>query len=111
MSENTGKKEHGLEGITTVSGLAQDGPGKFRGFVQVQAQGTDGTYLTGQVSPAEMRQMALHWLEIAEAADQDRIVMTMLTRDVGIDEDTAAGFIMSMRNERDNGDNPAAASD
>ena len=44
--------------------------------------------------------MALNFLEAAEAATGDAVVMNMLTRDIGLDPGTAAGFVMVMREER-----------
>lgn len=89
-----------LKGIWVVSGTAMDGPGQFRGFITVQAEAEDGTVLQGQLDIEETRAMALNFLEVAEAAEQDAIVFTMLTRDVGLDPDQAAGFVQKMRDER-----------
>jgi hypothetical protein len=72
----------------------------FRGFVTVRATAEDGSWMAGQLSPVEVRAMALQFLEAAEAADQDGIVFTMLTRDVGFAPEDAAGFVMLMRKER-----------
>jgi len=92
----------GLQGIDMTSGLAEDNPAEhqYRGFVTIRATGVEGNVLLGQLSPDEVRKMALQFLETAEAADQDRIVMTMLTRDVGLAPETAASFITKMRDER-----------
>jgi hypothetical protein len=93
-----------LSGIGMTSGTAKDGPGKYRGFIHVRVTAENGDVLIGQLAPDEVREMALVWLSAAEAADQDRIVMTMLTRDAGLDEETALGFIAGMREERDKND-------
>lgn len=89
-----------LTDIWTTSGTAQDGPGQYRGFVTIRAVAGDGSVLLGQLSPDECRAMAMGFLQTAEAADQDRIVMGMLIR-LGLRADTAANFILDMRKERD----------
>jgi hypothetical protein len=86
--------------VEVVSGTAQDGPGNFRGFVTVRALAEDGSHMAGQLSPAELRQMAMQFLEVAEAAEQDAIVMSMLVQDVELDREDAARFIMAMRGRR-----------
>jgi hypothetical protein len=89
-----------LADIYMTSGLATDDDGNYHGFVTISCQDTAGNIFTGQADPEEIRTMALRWLESAEAADQDRIVMTMLTRDLDIPAQHAAGFIRQMREER-----------
>jgi hypothetical protein len=94
-----------LEGIWVISGTAldvtPDGDTEFRGFVTIRATAENGDVMVGQLDPGEVRAMALRFLEVAEAADQDRIVFTMLTRDMDVPRDTAAVFIRAMREERD----------
>lgn len=90
----------GLTGVEVVSGTAQDGPTAYRGFVTVRAVAEDGSHMAGQLDPAELRAMAMQFLQAAEAAESDAIVMTLLTRDVGLDQETAAQFIRRMRHER-----------
>jgi hypothetical protein len=90
-----------LADIYMTSGLTTDEDGNYQGFVTISAQDTAGNIFTGQADPDEIRSMALKWLESAEAADQDRIVMTMLTRDLDIPAQHAAGFIRQMREERE----------
>jgi hypothetical protein len=90
-----------LADIYMTSGLTTDEDGNYQGFVTISAQDTKGNVFTGQADPDEIRSMALKWLESAEAADQDRIVMTMLTRDLEIPAQHAAGFIRGMREERE----------
>jgi hypothetical protein len=89
-----------LADIYMTSGLTLNEDGTYSGFVTISAQDTAGNIFTGQADPDEIRTMALKWLESAEAADQDRIVMTMLTRDLDIPAQHAAGFIRHMREER-----------
>jgi hypothetical protein len=90
-----------LADIYMTSGLATDAEGKYEGFVTISCQDQAGNIFTGQADPSEVRMMALRWLEAAEAADQDCIVMTMLTRDLNIPPEHAAGFIRAMRSERE----------
>ncbi|HSS11550.1 MAG TPA: hypothetical protein VLL25_16815 [Acidimicrobiales bacterium] len=95
------KQWAGLTYVEVVSGTAQDGPTAFRGFVTVRALGEDGSVMAGQLRPGEVRAMALQFLEAAEAAEQDAIVFTILTRDQGADPDEVAGLVQAMRAERD----------
>jgi hypothetical protein len=90
----------GLTDIDLVSGTAEDGPGEFRGFVAIRATAVDGSHMAGQLDPATVRKMALNFLGVAEAAEQDAVVMNMLVRDVGLESAVAANFIMHMREER-----------
>lgn len=90
----------GLKGVSCFSGTAQDGPAEFRGFVTIHAEAEDGDVLVGQLSPAEVRTLALQYLSVAEAAEQDAIVFTVLVRDVGVLPETVAGIVRSMRDER-----------
>lgn len=90
-----------LADIYMTSGLATDEDGNYEGFVTISCQDQAGNIFTGQADPDEVRTMALRWLEAAEAADQDCIVMTMLTRDLDIPPEHAAGFIRAMRSERE----------
>lgn len=90
----------GLKGVWCVSGTAMDGPGEFRGFVTVRAEDDIGGELVGQLSPAEVRRMALQWLQVAEAAEQDAIIFRLMVRDVGAAPEAAAAFVRKMRDER-----------
>ena len=54
----------------------------------------------GQLTPQEVRTMALHWLEAAEAACSDAAVYAQL-RKTGLDANTAGAFIQSLRDHRD----------
>lgn len=93
-----------LVGVEVFSGTAEDTPTKYRGFVTVRALAEDGSYMFGQLSPAELRRMAMHFMEVAEAAETDATVMTMLTGEVGLPPPTAASFVMSMRAYREEPD-------
>lgn len=56
----------------------------------------------GQMSPAEVRAMALAWLEAAEAAESDALVYAVMTDPEGIagTEEHAAVFVGEMRRRR-----------
>ncbi len=54
----------------------------------------------GQLSPDEVRAMALQWLEAAEAAEQDAMVVAEMTQGLGIDLQTAGAFVASLRHRR-----------
>ena len=94
----------GLTKIEAVSGVAQhckdEGPDEFVGFVTLRAVASDGSFMSGQLDPQEVRQMALGFLEAAEAAETDAIVMRMLIRDVGSTDEIAATFVSEMRKYR-----------
>lgn len=91
----------GLVGIDVVSGTAQDGPTEYRGFVTIRAEAEDGSFMSGQLSPGEVRAMALQFLEAAEAADQDAIVFKLMTREMDVPVEVVGAFVMSMRRERE----------
>lgn len=90
-----------LASLDVESGVAEDSETKYHGFLTIRAKDENGNVFMGQLMPDEVRHMALAWLEAAEAADQDSIVMTLLTRDSGLNSDTAVNFIISMRKERE----------
>ncbi len=54
----------------------------------------------GQLSPDEVRAMALQWLEAAEAAEQDAMVVAEMTEGLGVDMQTAGAFVASLRKRR-----------
>lgn len=76
----------------------ESGVSAFTGepFLTVRTEGAR----MGQMSPAEIRTMALHWLEAAEAAESDAAVFAEL-RGVGMDVNACAGFIQALRARRD----------
>jgi hypothetical protein len=89
----------GLVDIEVVSGLAER-DGEYRGFLTIRATAEDGSFMSGQLDPAEVRKMALNFLGAAEAAVQDAVVMNLMTRVVELDPVRAVAFIGSMRDER-----------
>ncbi len=100
MTAAKDKKWAELVHVEVVSGTAQDAPDKYRGFVTVRALDKDGSVMMGQLDPKTLRDMALQFLEVAEAAEQDAIVFTMLTRDFGLEVGKAGHFVSLMRKER-----------
>jgi hypothetical protein len=61
-------------------------------FLLVEADGVE----PWQWSPADTRRHALHVLEVLAAADADELLRKVLTVDMGLGPDTAAGFIGSL---------------
>lgn len=57
---------------------------------------------SGQMDPNEVRTMALGWLEAAEAAEMDAMVMAEMTDEngLGLPIEVAGEFIKSLRNRR-----------
>lgn len=55
----------------------------------------------GQLAPHEVRAMALQWLEAAEAAESDALVVRELVDTVKLDLPTAGQFILALRNRRE----------
>jgi hypothetical protein len=99
----------GLTGIDIKAGIAQDGPEEFRTFVKVFATGEDEggeIVLRGQISIDKLREMAIQWIQIAAAAEQDRITLLMLIRDIGVSPISAAEFVNGMREEREGASKP-----
>jgi glycine cleavage system aminomethyltransferase T len=100
IHDNHAKDWAGLVNVETVSGTADDGEGQFRGFVTVRAVAEDGSFMSGQLSPDEVRQMALNFLSVAEAADQDALVFRVMVNRVKVPVETVAQVVMDMRKER-----------
>lgn len=70
--------------------------GEGKGFCVVSVDGEP----VGQMDPVDVRTMALHWLEVAEAAEMDAMVFSALG-DLAIDFDTRVHFISDLRRRRD----------
>jgi hypothetical protein len=87
----------GLEGIDIYSGV---GVFTGEGFCRIEAVLTDGTRVTGQLSPDEVRQMALGWLQAAEAAEHDAAVLAELTETLGLTHEVAGSFLLGLRERR-----------
>lgn len=69
---------------------------QFEPFCTVSVNGGD---LLGQLSPQEVRDMALQWLGAAEAAEQDSLVFRVAGQ-FGLEHRHAAAFVVEMRKLR-----------
>jgi len=90
-----------LEGIFVTSGVNEAGVG----FLTVAAHGSGGTILLGQLDPVQVRQMALDWLEAAEAAEQDAAVLRCV-RKLDLPDVLAGAIITELRETRPNDPEP-----
>lgn len=92
------KDAGGLSDVFISSGVSA-----FTGkpFCLVEAVSTSGDRWTGQLSPKEVRTMALHWLEAAEAAEHDAAVRAELVEELGLGDHAAAAFIAALRERRE----------
>ncbi|MEU4386614.1 hypothetical protein [Promicromonospora sp. NPDC023805] len=87
----------GLVGIDVSSGVSlRDGAG----FCRVDATLDDGTRVQGDLPPDEVRQMALGWLQAAEAAEHDAAVYAELTENHGFSLEAAGFFLIGLRDRR-----------
>lgn len=65
----------------------------------------------GQLTPDEVRAMALAWLEAAEAAEHDAAVFNELQDGLGLPLEVAGGFISALRARRLRADVPEPRAD
>lgn len=85
-----------LGSVYVTSGVNERGAG----FCSIAAHSRTGAViLLGQLDPAEVRQMALAWLEAAEAADQDAAVLRCI-RKLELPEQLAGAVIAELRASR-----------
>lgn len=85
-----------LVDVSVLSGVSLfDGAG----FCQVTAHLADGPSFTGQLSPAEVRAMALQWLEAADASESDAAVVAEL-RALDTPDELVMGFLNALRRRR-----------
>lgn len=88
--------EDDLASIDVRSGVNEQGDG----FVTVVARGQrDDRVLLGQLTPIEVRAMALAWLESAEAAEQDAAVLRCI-RKLGLPDELAGAVVAELRDSR-----------
>lgn len=85
-----------LAGIEVESGARNDG----KPFCRVNVTLTDGRGYQGQLSPDEVRMMALAWLSAAEAAESDGAVVVGL-QELGLDEAGVGSFLAMLRAKRE----------
>jgi len=85
-----------LGDIHIASGVNERG----EGFCTVTASSRDGrVILVGQLSPAEVRQHALAYLEAAEGAEQDAAALRVI-RTLELPDELAGAIIIELRNSR-----------
>lgn len=82
-----------LKGIELRSGVND----KLEGFCTVVVNGGD---LLGQLTPDEVRAMALQWLEVAEAAHMDQTIVKVMMDTMGCDLENALAFLAMCRDAR-----------
>lgn len=94
--------------MSRVQGLAhvhiESGVSAFtgKGFCAVHAIGEDGQPIAGgQLTPEQVRTMALGWLGAAEAAEHDAAVVAELVEQVGLSQQEAAAFLHGLRKRRE----------
>jgi hypothetical protein len=73
---------------------------KLDGFITVIVTTGDGRMLLGQIDAATMRDMAMQFLEVAEAAEQDAAAFRCI-RKLELPEELAAAIIAELRDSRD----------
>ncbi|HEY6416344.1 MAG TPA: hypothetical protein VIX41_08905 [Acidimicrobiales bacterium] len=66
----------------------------------VVASSPGGRILLGQLSPSEVRGMAMAWLESAEAAEQDAAVLRVI-RKLELPDELAGAVVIELRQSRD----------
>lgn len=69
------------------------------GFITVVVSTTKGRIILGQLDPTTTRTMALQWLEVAEAAEQDAAVLRTL-RKLDLPDELAGLVVTELRNSR-----------
>lgn len=84
-----------LTNIEVRNGVNEDG----EGFVTIVATSDDGTIWLGQLTPTEVRRMAMDWLEVAEAAEQDAAVVRVV-RKLKLPDELAGAVVVELRNSR-----------
>lgn len=84
-----------LASIDLGNGVNAEG----RGFITVTARTSSGRLIVGQLDPDEARTMALHWLEVAEAAEQDAATLRCV-RKLELPDQLAGAIIAELRDGR-----------
>lgn len=86
-----------LAGVHVASGISLY---TGKGYCLIAAELTDGTRITGQLDPDDVRELAHGWLAAAEAAESDAAVYAELIETIGLDTNMAGGFIYALRERR-----------
>lgn len=89
-----------LSGISIYSGVSMF---TGEGYCHVEAALDNGKSIQGQLTPDEVRQMALGWLQAAEAAEHDAAVYAQLTGALGTTPEVAGQFLVGLRDRREPG--------
>lgn len=84
-----------LASIHIESGVNDQG----EGFCHIFAHATDRTILVGQLELGTVRELALNFLAVAEAAEQDAAVLRAI-RKLELPDDLAGHIIVELRNSR-----------
>jgi hypothetical protein len=84
-----------LRSIDIRSGVNERG----EPFLTIVATAEGGRMILGQLTPAEVRAMAMAWLESAEAAEQDAAVLRCL-RKLELPDALAGAIIAELRDSR-----------
>lgn len=90
----------GLVGIEVHSGVIAEDEGGYSAYVRVEARAEDGSVLVGLLAPHLLRQMAMQFLEAAEASESDVNLFRVLVGKVGMAQSNVAMFVQMMRDER-----------
>ena len=85
-----------LASIDVQSGVNDKG----EGFCTLVATSKSGDIMLGQLTPDEVRKLALDYLGVAEAAETDAIVFRLLKDKFGLPLEVIGAFINDMRDER-----------
>jgi hypothetical protein len=85
-----------LAGINMTNGVNEKG----EPFVTIAVSNQDGDIWLGQLSPDEVRNHALAYLAVAEAAEQDAAVLRCI-RKLELPDDLAGAIVIELRNSRD----------
>jgi hypothetical protein len=96
----TGSSSFGVEDLAEVQ--VTSGVSLFDGkpFCTVRSIAASGLVMLGQLTVAEVRGLALNWLEAAEAAESDAAVVAQLREMGGLPDEVVAAFVAGLRARR-----------
>jgi hypothetical protein len=87
-----------LAEVNLTSGVNEKG----EGFVTISVVTTTKDIILGQLDPQTTRTMAMQWLEVAEAAEQDAAAWRVIQK-LELPEQLAAMIVTELRNSRSEG--------
>lgn len=96
MVSCTGSYMDELSSIDIQSGVNEKG----EGFLTIIAHAEKGKMFVGQMYPKQVRDMAMAWLESAEAAEQDAATLRVV-RKLELPDQIAGMIITELRNSRE----------